>query len=275
MRITKGIILKGITFITVLSIGVDSAQTLSGYSPGAPANSSGGPAEGGRTCNTSGCHTGTAVQQLTDLITSDIPEEGFFPGETYSISTTIAQEAKSKFGFQISAQSDQGSHLGTFLSSTNETKIVSGNYLTHTSNGTSGAAERTWNFEWTAPSDPSVEDVTFYAAFNAANNNNSSSGDAIFTSTLSATRADLPTFAGLIESEKVKIFPNPVNENLTIFLPINESVAFKIFSQEGRLIKRLNAQIGDSHTFNVSELNSGVYIIEFSGHAKPKTFIVQ
>ena len=275
MKLSKGIILKGLAFFAVLTIGVDSLQTLDAFTSGAPAQHSGGPAENGKTCNTSGCHTGTAVQQLEDLISSTIPSTGYIPGETYSLSTNISQAGKSKFGFQISAQSAQGAHLGTFLSSSNQTKIAGGTYLTHTSAGTSGQGERTWNFEWTAPSDPSIENVTFYAAFNATNSNNSSSGDAIFTSTLAVNRGDVATFAETISVDIAKIFPNPVSENLTVFLPINEPKQFNIYSQNGRLVKTLNAQVGDTHSFEISEIPRGVYIIEFSNQATPKPFIIQ
>jgi hypothetical protein len=61
----------------------------------------------------------------------------------------------------------------------------SGKYMTHTSAGTAQTAtnSRTWTFQWTAPT-AGTGTVTVYAAMNATNSSNSSSGDLIYSSSL-------------------------------------------------------------------------------------------
>ncbi|MFP6563065.1 MAG: PEP-CTERM sorting domain-containing protein, partial [Myxococcota bacterium] len=52
-----------------------------------------------------------------------------------------------------------------------------------------------WVLNWTAPSD-SVDSVTFFATFNAANGNGNASGDSIFAKTV--TVPEPGTAAGLL-----------------------------------------------------------------------------
>src|SRR6185436_7418712 len=85
----------------------------------------------------------------------------------------------------VSPQSITGILLGTLIiTNTVETQLVGANkYVTHKFAGTSGSGSRTWNFNWTAPV-AGTGNVTFYGAFNCANNSGNSAGDTIYKSTL-------------------------------------------------------------------------------------------
>jgi hypothetical protein len=67
---------------------------------------------------------------------------------------------------------------------------------------------------------------------------------------------------GLPESIKFvsRIYPNPAIDNVTIEFPESENVIIDICSVEGKIIQRANAS-GRSTTLNMSELQSGVYIL--------------
>jgi hypothetical protein len=56
------------------------------------------------------------------------------------------------------------------------------------------------------------------------------------------------------------IYPNPATDNLTIEFPESENVVIDIFSMEGKIFQQLNTS-GKSTTMNVSELQSGAYMI--------------
>jgi hypothetical protein len=157
------------------------AALLYANSSGSPGGRSGSPGDGGATCTA--CHAGTAATQ-SGWITTNIPENGFAPGETYEITLNAAHSGAGRFGFELTAENPVGSKLGGFtITDASRTKLISGgNAVTHTSSGNSGGNNTSWSFNWTAPDDE-VE-VRFYAAVNAANGNGTNSGDQIYTTNL-------------------------------------------------------------------------------------------
>jgi hypothetical protein len=155
---------------------------------GAQAGYTGSPNENNsRTCSSQngGCHTGAGTTFQQGMITSNVPECGYNPGQTYTITLTVSSAGRSEFGFSVSPQLSNGSTAGSMIASTGTQLNGGGRYLTHTTAGTveSSPNTRVWTFDWIAPAAGSG-DVTFYAAFNAANGNNASSGDLLFNSNL-------------------------------------------------------------------------------------------
>jgi len=157
------------------------AALLYANSSGSPGGRSGSPGDGGATCTA--CHTGTATAQ-SGWITTNIPDIGFTPGETYEITLNAAHSGAGRFGFELTAENPVGNKLGGFtITDATRTKLISGgNAVTHTSGGNSGGNNTSWSFSWTAPADE-VE-VRFYAAVNAANGNGNTAGDQIYTTNL-------------------------------------------------------------------------------------------
>ncbi len=155
---------------------------------GAQAGYTGSPNENNsRTCSSQngGCHSGTGTTFQSNMISVDIPDCGYIAGETYTVTLTVSSPGRNEFGFSVSPQLTGGATAGTMIASAGTQLNGSGRYLTHTAAGTveSSPNTRVWTFDWIAPSAGSG-DVTFYAAFNATNNNNASTGDLIFNSNL-------------------------------------------------------------------------------------------
>lgn len=90
-----------------------------------------------------------------------------------------------RWGFELVALDDSNNQAGTITitDTTNTQSSVTGGktYVKHTSTGTYPGTPNsgTWSFDWTP--NAGYGDVTFYAAGNAANNNGSTSGDLIST----------------------------------------------------------------------------------------------
>ena len=155
---------------------------------GAPAGYTGSPNENNsRTCSSQngGCHSGAGSTFQQGMITSNVPECGYTPGQTYTITLTVSSAGRSEFGFSFSPQLSDGATAGSMIASNGTQLNGGGRYLTHTAAGTveSSPNTRVWTFDWIAPAAGSG-DVTFYAAFNATNGNNASSGDLLFNSNL-------------------------------------------------------------------------------------------
>jgi hypothetical protein len=174
------------SIIVCIAIAIFSSisyDTIS-YSSGPPAGRCGAPADGNATCTA--CHNSFAIIDLGNnngWITSNIPAGGYTPGATYTITATATQNGINKFGFQMSPQATNGTYLGTMVvTDAVQTQIVSTKYIEHKSAGTSGTNSKMWSFNWIAPS-AGTGAVTFYACFNAANNNGAPSGDQIYKTT--------------------------------------------------------------------------------------------
>jgi hypothetical protein len=255
----------------VIMIITFSADQVMSYASGGPEAHSGSPADG-KTCRN--CHTGPLETAIDGLIISDIPSEGYLPGETYNLTASIGRNGHSKFGFQISPQNNQGTLLGSLISTSNETKLVgTGKYLTQTSSGTNGNNEKSWTFQWTAPTE-GTGSVTFYAAFNVTNNNNSKSGDTIFTSTLVIPEGSVSSIeeTTALRNEFV-IFPTFTNNFIKISVnsAANQQCTLEVISITGNAIKENSFALNsgkNSFTQDVSDLAPGLYFIKMKVDGK-------
>ncbi|MBK6425895.1 MAG: VCBS repeat-containing protein [Blastocatellia bacterium] len=132
------------------------------------------------------CHTTAALNDGVGSVTiAGVPEQ-YDAGATYTITVRVNRQDRSRWGFQLTALTSSLDPAGTFaLVNTQQTQIKTEGgrqYVEHrtpgTFAGTSGGA--TWTVQWTAP-DTSAGIVAFYAAGNAANNNNANTGDNVYT----------------------------------------------------------------------------------------------
>ena len=164
-------------FMVLLIIPV--GLILMAYDAGSPGGKTGSPGDGGINCTE--CHTGTAIPTTTGISTN-IPPEGYEPGQTYNITVIGNHPGVVKFGFELTVEDSQGNKVGE-LSVTDplQTQYTNNDSaITHTSDGTTPAGNmKTWNMDWTAPP-AAVGDIGFYTAINAANGNDLTSGDTIY-----------------------------------------------------------------------------------------------
>jgi len=176
------------------------------------AGRAGVPSDGGITC--AECHGGGGFSGFLHL---DLPET-FAYDESYEIAVILANPGKlpllpELWGFSLIAIDDAtgepvggtgaggispgaGSQLSSFGSS------EEWDYAVQTGNGVGGTITVVdggpgWVLNWTAPSD-SVESVTFYATFNAANGNGNFLGDSIFAKTVTVPVPEPGATAGLL-----------------------------------------------------------------------------
>ena len=238
------------------------------YSSGSPGGKTGSPGDGGNTCTQ--CHAGTA-EPAEGLISSDIPGQGFIPGETYEIQVSVADDNAGLFGFEVTAENSLDAKTGAFAITDEEaTKFVNGNAaVSHTSSGTTPVDNsKTWSMEWTAPEEPEGP-VTFYTAVNAANGDGTNNGDQILTS----SETYQINSVGIAEKEIVqKLYPNPANNVVNITLKdANEKI--HIWSASGKLLTTEHVK-SHQKSVDVSQYPEGVYFLSIEGY-KAKRFIIQ
>lgn len=185
---------SGLFLLTILFINQAAIR-----SSGSPGGRSGAPGDGSRYCTQ--CHSTYPLTYVEDAISTNIPESGYKPGETYTISATITQGNRTKYGFEIKPESNLNEYAGTLIPTDATTKLInvtSGQSITHNA-GTGhhhpdGSGD--WTFDWTAP-EAGTGMVTFYGAFNAANRANGSGNDSIFNTELVIPEATFDIWTGL------------------------------------------------------------------------------
>lgn len=259
-----------IAFVMIISWIVEVSYNEGySYENGAPSSVSGSPADGLKTCAKSGCHTGSAVVNVPNIITSNVPPAGYTPGTTYTITATCVQSGINKWGFEISPQSSSGALLGQLIiTNTAVAKIVSTKYVTQKTGGSSGNGSKTWSFDWVAPI-AGKGPVTFYGTFNYANDNGSASGDHIKTSTL-VIPENTGTTGILSQDTKgagIDVFPNPVVNDFNIRMTLQERshVIISLLDLNGKRIREFkNGEVEAGFfmdNYSVQGLASGIYLL--------------
>jgi hypothetical protein len=189
-------------FILVFSIPV--VLFLMSNSSGSVGGKSGSIGDNGHTCTD--CHSGTATDKF-GWITTNVPSEGYTPGQTYTITATGTHPGVVKFGFELTVENNVGAKVGTLqIIEPARTHFTNSNHaITHTSAGNvPSGSTNTWTMNWVAPGNVDGP-VGIYAAFNAANGNGNTSGDVIYKSNIFISRAaPAPELVGILPDNAIQ-----------------------------------------------------------------------
>ena len=226
----------------------------SDYPGGSPAGFTGSPGDG-KDCVQ--CHGGSSTVE-PGWITSDIPPDGYTPGQTYNITVTVTGSGDK--GFQVSPQDPAGQQLGTLIAGTGTHLNGGTKYVNH--NSKTSANPATWNFQWTAPV-PGVGEVIFYGAFTV-------NKPVTKTSTLivqQASAVSLEDKDKLADQVQLALYPNPVHRLLTIRMGTRENFDLQLsildLSGQPLLIKKIQLQSGIvTNQLDMSSLPSGIYLLK-------------
>lgn len=164
---------------TQVFLALISIVLFIGYSANPPNGRTGAPGDG--TCND--CHSGGGSFDGNIAITG-LPAD-VMAGNTYPLTVTVSNPngLAVKGGFQIVALNSSNSNAGTLSNAgANSTISASAGRSYHEHNPAQsfpGSNMVSYTVDWTAPSGPNGETITFYGAGNIANGNGNTSGDKI------------------------------------------------------------------------------------------------
>ena len=256
LPLEKFYIMKKNSFILVLLSIPVVALLFMGYSSGQTQPYSGSPGDGNLTCAV--CHNGGSFGASVG-ITTDIPDTGFVPGETYNITVT-AYSTSTKHGFQITSENTDDFKSGTFTAGSDNQTADNNHLVTHTYSGT---ALTEWHMTWTAPegNDAADSSITFYAVVNATNNDNNTTGDEVVTNNITVER---DTQAGVAEQDvqSLKISPNPVRDIIHFNTELTDNATYRILDTQGKVI--LQGKINGQDLSLSSSISQGVYYLHIT-----------
>jgi hypothetical protein len=236
---------------------------------------------GENACNQ--CHNTNAINSGGGSVVISIPglsNGAYMPGQTYTVNVTVKKTGSAKFGFGFEALLPSGANAGV-ISTTNSTNAksltatVSGNARTnavHKQPNHFGTDSMVFSFDWTAPA-AGTGNITMYAAGNATNSSNTSSGDFIYTTNVTIGEANTTQIQQMLQGKYVNLFPNPCADFLTISVPDNVSsstTVVQLFDLNGRKVfdKLIS---GKSNVIDIrNEINgfdNGLYLLQLQNGA--------
>ncbi len=251
-----------IYLILCIALGVITLESFKKRPNGTDPGHTGSPGDSLKNCTV--CHGGVATP-IEGWITSDIPETGYVPGETYTITATNTEDGGTRFGFQVSPQNIAGDLLGTIIVSDSvKTQLVgAGKYITYTSNGIDGLGSNSWVFKWKAPN-AGTGQVVFYGAFNS-NFEGHKDGDKTFLSTLTVNESGT-TGVNTLKNQagSFSLYPNPATDNLFVSINTQKQGLVSLLLKDISGKEVLQSQGSLSQKLSIAHLEKGVYFLEIS-----------
>ncbi len=161
------------------------------FSAGPPIGRTGAPALGTfpaeLTCQ--GCHSSFSLNSGAGVLSIAGLPATYTPGQEVTITVTLNQANRTRYGFQATALDDWGRRAGDLIvTDTNRTALADGTgnyagrqYIRQTAAGfvPNGTNQSSWSFKWKAPAQTAGR-VTLYVAGNAASGNSNNAGDYIY-----------------------------------------------------------------------------------------------
>jgi len=178
-RIGSGLMLLSIVLLSILFFS---------YAGNPPNGKTGAPGEG--LC--SDCHNPNGGGFSGDIEISGLPSD-IEAGSTYelTITTSFTSGSPVKTGFQMVGLDSSDDNVGTLSNPSSNTVLTnSGGRNYHEHNPAEDFDSETFvsrTVDWTAPSGPDGETITFYASSIIANGNGANSGDDLVTTNVSGT----------------------------------------------------------------------------------------
>ena len=179
-----GIAAAGWVLAAALALAALAPAPAAAYADGAPPGFSGGFGE--QSCHA--CHFDAEPNTAPGTLTIEGVPEQAVAGQRYPLTVTLTRPGLVLAGFQFSARFSDGKQAGMLAPGEGEqerVRVETQGTVQYANQRRKGAAPATsgvgrWTVLWTAPETGAVE---FHAAANAANNDESVSGDFVYTAT--------------------------------------------------------------------------------------------
>lgn len=228
---------------TIFSLGVFNYYTAY-TSDNGKAGVTGSPGE----FDCTNCHSGTTINAGGGSITvsSDIPQAGYTPGNTYNFSVTVNQPNITLFGIGAEILNTSNANCGTIVvTNTTQTSIKTSlgkSNLVHKLNGglVTTAGSKTFSFQWKAPS-TNTTTATIYVAGVAANKNGSDTGDKVYKTSVSYPLASTTSQSKNEMVSEIKLVTLNSNGDFNLLIPEKTAKAsVQITSINGSVLNVFN-----------------------------------
>ena len=230
-----------------------------------------------------GCH-GVGSTGSISIASSPSFANGYIAGATYTISVTVAESGKPKFGFDfegLKADTTCGGTLSVIAGTTDvQIKTYAGDSnAVHTGIGNATANSHIFNFLWRAPAKGSST-ITFYTTGMAANGNGTNdSGDHMYKTSLAVPESTTNIFESASSAIYLSVFPNPASEKIFMnyTLEKNANISAQLYSIAGNNSYDLFSEIQSAGEQKrevdlPQQLSAGIYLLKLSLNEKKSCY---
>lgn len=234
-------------------------------------------APGKPTC--AGCH-GSAGSGSVKISCSPDVSKGYIANVTYTVSVTVAEQGRSKFGFDCEAMKADESDLGSFsiIPGTKDVQILihgADTNTTHTGVGNTTSNSHSFNFLWKAP-ESGTGTISFYTCGLAADGNGTdNSADHTYKDSLIIKENTTGITSDAIADVHLSVFPNPAHENIFLHYTLDKfsSVSAKLYSITGScsytLFEDSEPPGEQKKAINLpAQISPGIYILKLSAQGE-------
>ncbi|MBA4303202.1 MAG: hypothetical protein C0424_03145 [Sphingobacteriaceae bacterium] len=196
----------------------------------------------------------------------------YIPGQTYPITVQVQYPGRQKFGFSAAVRQRgiQFVQSGS-LSAPTAAALQISDFATHTLPSTAGNGQKSWTFDWTAPTTASGT-LVVYAASVAANGDNDATGDQVYTDSLVLSVASSLWAKDWLAP--IKLYPNPATHQLFIEGEWTGAavVDLKVYDAAGKcqLEQKINPASALPLSLGIATLASGKYWVHVQ-HGNKRT----
>lgn len=254
---------KNYTFYSLLTAIPVAVFLIVGFTGGQGGNFSGSPGDSGSTCTS--CHASGSNHGGSPILTG-VPGD-YQAGTTYNLTLSINGSSVNKFGFNITAEDQNNTKVGSWTAGTGSQLRSGGavNGLTHTGAGSSSSS---WSFSWTAPA-TNLGPVTFYYSTIQANNAGGNGGD----QTIAASSSAVLSSGIELTTSSFILYPTQANDILNINLNQFSQGELSIYNMNGAVVQRATLQ--EENQINVTDLSAGIYLanVSVNGAVSTERFI--
>lgn len=251
-----------------------------GNRSGAPGDYTGSPFSQGGNTFCAECHTGGIFNSSTliSLLDAGTPVTEYEPGKLYRLKVSVATTngTPAGYGFQTLVLGPTNLNAGAFgavlPSGTRMNTQAGRRYFGHNMMRSSPDVE----IDWTAPA-AGTGNITIYAAGNAVNNNDNSTGDSPSRNIL-VVAEKVVSNVGSVENLafETRLLENPVRENLSLFVKngISRNLQIAFYDQQGRLVKIENHRTGEGNQvlqFPMTDFKKGLYFLRVGDGQQSRT----
>lgn len=259
--------MKKSLLLFALGLSLFAGSSFVILSSGGIVGKTGSPGE--TTC--SGCHSGGAGTTSVSISTTpSITSNQFLPGQTYTVTVTVANASFSQFGFGCEILNSSNANAGTMANAQAGVFFANAGAKTNAIHSTpkSGTGTADFSFEWTAPTSGNA---TIYAAGNAINGTGNTTGDKPGNTSLALTLLSTNLSERPVSSFNLNLYPNPSSNKINIeyLLATNANVNIAMYDLKGSEVALLlnEQQAAGAQTLNAdisANIEKGIYIIKMS-----------
>lgn len=248
---------KNYSFYSLLTAIPVALLVLVGFTSGQGGNYSGSPGDNNATCTA--CHSAGA-NHGGSVSLNGVPST-YVDGTAYPLTLSINGSSVSKFGFNITAEDQNGNKVGTWATGSGSQFRNGGSSvgLTH-----SNANTNSWSFSWTAPAD--VGPISFHYSTIQANGAGGNSGD----QTISGSSAQFLNTSSVVQQSLFEMYPTVVNQELFVNLGDQHQATATIYNMAGQVVSSLEL-MDTQNRLELADMTSGVYLLQVSSGNQTET----